>query len=185
MFQLKITLKHIKPPVWRRVLVSEKMNLLKFHDLIQAVFGWWDYHLHLFEIAGMEFVNTVDWEEDGDQYQDDSRARLGDLIPKFVPEGGKFMYIYDLGDYWEHEILVEKILPEDDGQKTPALVAGRRSCPPEDVGGPWGYENFLEAIRNPRHPEHENFITWVGGEFDPEDFDLAAANRDLQSRWDQ
>jgi hypothetical protein len=185
MFQLKFTLKHIKPPVWRRLLVSDDMNLLQLHDLIQAVFGWWDYHLHLFEIAGMEFVNTPDWEEDGEQYQDDSRAKLGDLIPRFVPEGGKFIYIYDMGDYWEHEIQVEKILPDSDQQKTPMILAGRRRCPPEDVGGPWGYENFLEAIRDPRHPEHDSFLEWIGGEFDPEDFDLEATNRDLSRRMRQ
>jgi len=184
-FQLKFTLKGIRPPVWRRVLVSEDMNLLQLHDLIQAVFGWWDYHLHLFKIAGMEFVNTSDWEEDGDQYQDDSRAKLGDLIPRFVPEGGMFIYTYDMGDYWEHEILVEKILPDSEKQKTPMLLAGRRSCPPEDVGGPWGYENFLEAIQDPEHPEHETFLEWIGVDFDPEAFDLEADSRSLASRMRQ
>lgn len=182
MLKLKITLKGIRPPVWRRVLVSEDMNLLQLHDLIKAVFGWWDYHLHLFEIARMKFVNTLDWEEDGDQYQDDSRAKLGDLIPRFVPEGGKFIYIYDMGDYWEHEILVEKILPDNDKQKTPMLLAGRRNCPPEDVGGTWGYENFLEAIQDTQHPEHESFLEWIGGDFDPEAFDPEEINRNLSSQ---
>jgi len=185
MLKLKITLKGIRPPVWRRVLVSEDMDLLQLHDLIQAVFGWWDYHLHLFTIAGMEFVNTPDWEEDGDQYQDESRAKLGGLIPRFISEGGKFIYTYDMGDYWEHEILVEKILPDSDKQKTPILLAGRRRCPPEDVGGPWGYENFLEAIRDNQHPEHETFLEWIGVDFDPEAFDLEATNRSLADRMRQ
>ena len=183
--QLKFSLKSIKPPVWRRVLVSEEINLLQLHDLIQAVFGWLDYHLHLFKIAGMEFVNTVDWDEDGNQYQDDSRAKLGDLIPRFVPKGSKFIYIYDFGDYWEHEILVEKILPDSDRQKTTMLLACRRNCPPEDVGGPWGYETFLEAIRDPQHPEHESFREWIGGDFDPEACDLEATNRNLASKMRQ
>lgn len=185
MLQLKIAIKGIRPPVWRRLLVSEDMDLLQLHDLIQAVFGWMDYHLHLFEIAGMEFVNTWDWEEDGDQYQDDSRTKLGDLIPRFVPKGGKFIYIYDMGDYWEHEILVEKILPDSEKQKMPILLAGRRNSPPEDVGGPWGYENFLEAIRDPKHPEHETFLEWIGGDFNPEAFDLEAINRSLVGRMRQ
>jgi hypothetical protein len=167
------------------VLVSEDMNLLQLHDLIQAVFGWWDYHLHLFEIAGMEFVNTPDWEEDGDKYQDDSLAKLGDIIPRYIPEGEKFTYIYDLGDNWEHEILVEEILPDSDNQKTPMLLTGRRNCPPEDVGGPWGYENFLEAIWDAKHPEHESYLRWIGGEYDPEAFDPEEVNRNLSSRMRQ
>ncbi len=185
MLQLKITLNGIKPPVWRRVLVSESMNLLNLHDLIQAVFGWMDYHLHLFEVAGLEFVNTIDWEEDGERYEDDSRAKLGDLIPRFVPEGGSFLYTYDLGDNWEHTIRVEKVLPDRDDQKLPALVAGRRKCPPEDVGGPWGYAHFLEALQNSAGPDGKQLLEWIGGDFDPEDFDLAAVRRDLQGRMRQ
>lgn len=180
MIQLKITLKGVKPPIWRRVLVSEKMNLLAFHDLIQCVMGWQNYHLHIFEIDGMKFVNTWDWEEDADNYQDDSRALLGDLIPRFVQEGGRFNYTYDLGDGWQHEITVEKILPDATNQKLPQLIAGKRACPPEDVGGTRGYEYFLEAIRDPENPDHDNYIIWVGEfPFDPESFQVDEVNRAL------
>jgi hypothetical protein len=179
LFQLKITLKGLKPPIWRRVLVSEDSTLLDLHDLIQYCFDWVDYHLHLFQIAGMEFVQVEHWEEDGDLYQDDRLARLGDLIPRYVPEGKSFNYEYDFGDGWELQIKVEKLVEDEGDTRTPRILAGRRAAPPEDVGGTWGYENFLEAIQDPRHPEHDDYLTWVGGDFDSEDFDPAEYDKDL------
>jgi hypothetical protein len=177
--QLKITLQGSKPPIWRRVLVSDKSTLLDLHDLIQYCFDWKDYHLHMFQVSHMEFVSVEDWEEDGNLYQDDSMACLGDLIPKFIPEGGKFTYRYDYGDNWELKIFVEKIIPKDEDSKTPRILAGKRAGPPEDVGGVWGYDSFLEAMRDPHHPEHDSYQTWIGGSFDPEVFDIDDANRTL------
>lgn len=177
--QLKITLRHILPPIWRRVLVSDKSTLLDLHDLIQYCFDWKDYHLHMFEVGSMKFVCVEDWEEDGDLYQDDSMARLVDLIPKFVPEGKSFSYLYDFGDGWEIKILVEKILEDQQGGQIPRILAGKRAAPPEDVGGVPGYAYFLEAIQDPQHPEHESYLTWVGGSFNPENFDVDEANQAL------
>ncbi len=177
--QLKITLKGLKPPIWRRVLVSEDSTLLDLHDLIQYCFNWEDYHLHLFNIANMEFVQVEHFEEDGYLYQEDRLARLGDLVPRFVPERQSFTYEYDFGDGWELKIEVEKLIRDEENAQMPRILAGRRAAPPEDVGGTWGYENFLEAIQDPDHPEHDDYLTWVGGDFDPEAFDAKAHDKNL------
>lgn len=84
----------------------------------------------------------------------------------------KFRYTYDMGDGWEHEVLLEKLLPADPTVDYPTCMKGKRACPPEDCGGPWGYPEFLEAIQTPTHPEHESMLEWIGGEFNPEEFDL-------------
>ena len=178
--QLKIALQGSQPPIWRRVLVSEESTLLDLHDLIQFCFNWQDYHLHRFEITGMAFVHVEDWEEDGDLYQDDSRARLGDLIPRFVPEGKSFDYRYDFGDDWLLKVKVEKIIPESPSTKPPCILGGRRAAPPEDVGGIWGYAEFLEALQDPGHPEHDSYVAWIGGSFDPEAFDAEAADQSMK-----
>jgi hypothetical protein len=91
----------------------------------------------------------------------------------------KFVYEYDFGDSWEHVLLVEKVLPPEPGQRYPVCIKGRRACPPEDVGGIWGYAYFLEAIQNPDHPEREDYLEWIGGEFDPQAFDLEEVNAAL------
>jgi Plasmid pRiA4b ORF-3-like protein. len=93
----------------------------------------------------------------------------------FAPKD-KFRYVYDFGDDWRHDIVVEKVLDPDEGIKYPVCIGGKRNCPPEDVGGPWGYEDFLEAIQDPQHPEHESMLEWVGGSFDPEEFSIDEVN---------
>jgi hypothetical protein len=93
----------------------------------------------------------------------------------------KFRHEYDFGVSWLHQVLVEKILPLEPGQDYPVCIKGRRACPPEDVGGMWGYYSFLEAIQDPDHEEYEDYLEWVGGEFDPEAFDLDEANQALQA----
>jgi len=175
--QLKITLEGSKPPIWRRVLVSDDSTLLDLHDLIQFCFNWKDYHLHIFKVSGMEFVHVEDWDEDGDLYQEDSRARLKDLIPRFVPEGMSFAYRYDFGDNWLLKIKVEKIIPDSHNANLPRILGGRRAAPPEDVGGIWGYAEFLEAAHDPQHLEHDSYLAWIGGSFDPENFDAEAADQ--------
>ncbi len=182
LFQLKIDLKGTTPPIWRRVLVSSEMSLLELHDVIQSVFGWEDVHLFIFEIGPFKFVNYPDWENDAYQFQSAEDAVLGDLIPKYVPQGGKFVYRYDMGDGWEHEIVVEEIQLESELEKlSPICVSGKRACPPEDVGGIGGYSNFLKVLKDPSHKEHESYLDWIGGSFDPEEFDLGDVNSRLKS----
>jgi hypothetical protein len=175
-YQIKVTLDHTHPPIWRRILVPGSTTLLKLHDILQIVMGWEDYHLHMFTIEGLIYGDPVD-----DEYGDlgtinEANYRLRQVIHR---EGQRFSYEYDFGDSWEHTLLVEKILSPQAGVRYPHCLKGRRACPPEDVGGVRGYENFLEALRDPRHDEHGDYLTWVGGEFDPQAFDLEAVNARL------
>jgi|GEM_PF-146538 len=180
-YQLKLTLDGVKPPIWRRLLVKEDINLLTLHEIIQRAMGWEDYHLHMFTIAGQIFGDQED-DEFGDLgTKNETRYKLNKLG---LGEKSKFKYEYDFGDSWEHTILVEKILPAEKGAHYPVCLTGKRACPPEDVGGVWGYENFLKAITDPNHKEHDEYMEWSGGSFDPEEFDLTEVNellRDVRS----
>jgi hypothetical protein len=172
-YQIKVTLEESKPPIWRRLLVRSDITLGDLHAIIQAAMGWWDYHLHQF-IVGETYYGVPD--PDYDDYlemHDEEEVTLAQVAPR---EGVKFRYEYDFGDGWLHQVLVEKVLPPEPGQSYPVCVKGRRACPPEDVGGMWGYQDFLEAIQDPNHEEHEEYLEWVGGEFDPEAFDLDGVN---------
>jgi len=177
-YQIKVTLDDTRPPIWRRILVPGNTSLLKLHDILQIIMGWQDYHLHCFLINDQYYGDPED-DESGDMGTiDEKRVKLDQIIPG---EGFRFKYEYDFGDSWEHTLDVEKILPVEEGVKYPVCVKGKRACPPEDVGGIWGYENFLEAIRDPNHEEHDEYLEWSGGGFDPETFDLEQVNRRLQT----
>ncbi len=174
--QLKITLKYVRPPIWRRVLVPSEMRLSDSHDVIQIAMGWEDSHLHQFEV-GETYYALPDPEEDdfwGSRSEDEAKVKLRDVAPR---EKDKLRYDYDFGDGWEHSIVVEKVLPREKGRRYPVCLAGRRACPPEDCGGPHGYGNLLEALQDPKHPDHEDLTEWIGGEFDSEAFDLEAVNK--------
>lgn len=173
-YQIKATLKHTKPPIWRRILVTGDTKLSDLHLIMQAVMGFADYHLHQFTI-GLDAYGVPD-EDDYQEVLDERKYRLARLIPG---EGFRFTYTYDFGDDWEHALLVEKILPFDPGKQYPVCVGGRRSGPPEDVGGVWGYAEFLEAIRDPANPERDEWLQWAGKDFDPEAFDLTLINARL------
>jgi hypothetical protein len=174
-YQLKITLRDSKPPIWRRVLVPGKFSLYKLHQVIQIAMGWTDSHLHQF-IVDDEYY-SIPSDEDWGPVIDERRQTLSKMAPD---EKRKFVYEYDFGDSWDHQILVEKILPSEAGTKYPVCIKGKRACPPEDVGGVWGYDTFLEAIKDPTHEEHKMFKEWIGLNFDPEAFDLDLINAELQ-----
>jgi len=175
-YQLKVTLKGSKPPIWRRIQVPGDVTLYKLHKVLQVAMGWTDSHLHQF-IAHGRYYGEPDPDFADMDVVNERRVKLSQVADR---EKAKFIYEYDFGDDWLHEILVEKILPPEAGASYPACLAGKRSAPPEDCGGIWGYEEFLGAIGDPKHPEHEEMLEWVGGEFDPEAFDLAAVNRELR-----
>ena len=177
-YQLKVALTRISPPIWRRLQVTDDITLLKLHRILQAIMGWEDYHLHVFDIGGVNYSMPYPGEGDLDEMgmKTEKRVKLSKLA---LAEKSRFLYEYDLGDSWTHEILVEKILAPDPEVKYPVCIAGERAAPPEDCGGVWGYADFLEAILDPDHPEHEDYLDWVGGNFDPEKFDLGAVNREL------
>ncbi len=174
-YQIKVTLRGSKPPIWRRLLVSEAVSLFTLHEIIQIAMGWTDSHMHQFIIAG-EYYSTPS-PDDLEPVIDERRHRLGHVAPA---EKDKFIYEYDFGDSWEHDVVVEKIIPPEQGAKYPVCITGKRACPPEDVGGVWGYETFLAAMKDPDHEEHESYKEWWGMEFHPEALDLDDINEALQ-----
>jgi hypothetical protein len=171
-YDLEVALIGPKPRIWRRVRVTDDASLQTLHSILQATMGWMNSHLYQFEIAERHFSDpdpTVD-----DEMEDARRVRLRDLP---LREGSRFSYVYDFGDWWEHDIVVEAIAPMAADERVPCCTAGSRACPPEDVGGIPGYEEFLAALRNPRHPEHAALSEWAPPGFDPEAFDLAQIDR--------
>lgn len=163
-YQLKVTLKGARPPIWRRLLVPADTRLSRLHRILQKAMGWEDCHLHAFTVRGSPVGN-------------EARVTLPRLL---LFEKSRFRYVYDFGDSWEHDILVEKLLPPDDGVAYPVCVAGKGACPPEDVGGVWGYAEFLEALEDPEHERHQEARKWVGGDFDPTAFDRDRGNAALR-----
>ncbi len=174
-FQIRVDLLYVRPPIWRRFLVKPTTRLDSFHEMLQDIMGWYNCHLWHFQL-GDEYYGLVNpfWESD---IQDASKVKLSQAL---LGEGDKIEYVYDFGDDWQHTVKLEKIVDAEKGQHYPIVVKGKRNCPPEDCGGSWGYAEFLEAIQNKKHPEHEDLLEWVGGEFDPEAFDIEYINRELR-----
>jgi hypothetical protein len=174
-FQLRIQLNEVVPTVWRRLLVPGGVRLPKLHDMFQAAMGWTNSHLHQFWIEDHLYgMHVEDWSDD----ELDER----DFTVSMALRGGvrRFEYDYDFGDSWEHEVTVESLTFSPLSLKFGVCLDGENACPPEDVGGVPGYEQFVEAIADPLHEEHDNFLVWVGYKFDPEAFDVASANAALQ-----
>jgi len=174
-YQFKITLKGTKPPIWRRILVPETYTFWDLHVAIQDAMGWEDYHLHEFTLlspkTGRKVKIGIPSDEDVD-YGWEVLAEWNQKIAHyFSSENSKADYVYDFGDGWEHSIKLEKILPRETGVAYPRCIDGRGACPPEDCGGIGGYAEFLEAIGDPANELHEDMLDWVGGSFDPDDFD--------------
>ena len=174
LYQLKITLRGSKPPIWRRVVVRADMTLDRLHDVIQIAMGWTNSHMHQF-VARSGSASTFYGQPDpesagmGSETLNEKRYTVADLAPA---ARRKFSYEYHFGDSWEHEVVVEKVLPPAPAFKHPVCLAGANACPPEDCGGLWGYYNLLGILADPKHPEHEEMKEWMGGEFDPAEFDL-------------
>lgn len=171
--RLRIELSDMDPPVWRRVDVPADFPLRRVHDVIQAVFDWRDYHLHQFEI-GDRLYGAPEYDEgdlSGARLYSDRNVKLGALLERGAE---RFVYRYDFGDDWEHVITVEQVLDPKAGVEYPVLVGGARRAPPEDCGGPPGFEAFLEAMSDETHEEHEALLDWYGECFDPDDMELEA-----------
>jgi hypothetical protein len=175
-WKIRIELEGIRPTVWRQVLVSEQTTLARLHRGIQDAFGWLDYHLHEFHIRGLRYGDPENDEYGELDLQDETEARLRKLP---LGEGSGFEYVYDFGDDWEHSLRVEEIRTMDQRVRLPTCLGGARARPPEDVGGIGGYGRFLRALADETDPEHDEYLTWVGGAFDPERFDVHEANRRL------
>ena len=180
--RLKITLDSVKPAVLRRVEVPFDIRLDRLHLTIQAAMGW--TNSHLYEIRARDVGWGVPNPDFGDGPLDARKTRLLDVIED---TGAKTLkYLYDFGDGWEHTVKVERITGAIPGLLYPFLIDATGRCPPEDVGGPWGYAEFLEAIADPKHESHAEMVRWVGMPFDPAVIDLeehAKAVADLAKAW--
>jgi hypothetical protein len=184
-FVLRISLRDISPQVWRSVQVPGFITLGDLHRIIQIVMGWSDSHLHSFEIAGVRYgMGGEDFDFEIEE-EDENNYSLEDLE---LREKQRFLYTYDFGDTWEHQILVSKILslPEDPAGAylRPRCLNGKRSCPPEDCGGPWGYEALLEDLSKPPKKRNRDLLEWEE-DFDPEFFDVDITNELLLSGWEE
>jgi hypothetical protein len=176
-YRMRIDLRGITPPIWRRVEVSD-CSLAELHVVVQAAMGWTDCHLHEFEIDLDRYSVPSPFGGDEDMGTIDARdVWLSEVIRG---KGAKLRYMYDFGDGWDHSIKVEAVEAGDPSQVYPRCVKGNRNCPPEDCGGVCGYQELLEILSDPKHPEHEERIEWIG-EFDSESFDAAESTGYMQS----
>lgn len=179
-YQLKVTLRGAKPPIWRRLTVPADFSLAELHTVIQAAFGWDDSHLHSFQTPYGNFGPDVG----GLGLLPADQVTLGQVAQ--VKE--QIEYLYDFGDGWELTVAVEAALDPDEATRIPRCVTGRRAGPPEDCGGVYGYAHLLDVLADPSHPDHDDQLDWLGfdepGQLDPESFDLAQVNAELAGiRW--
>lgn len=161
-------------PVWRLLLVPGSVRLDKLHAMLQAAMGWEDRHLHSFEIGGDRYGMLFD------ERPDDELDEKAVTVLRAIGELPRFTYEYDLGDGWSHEIRIESLSRSSPGLKFGVCLDGQNACPPEDCGGPGGYDDLLQVLADPSHDEHEHMRAWVGGALDATAFDLVAANARLQ-----
>ena len=174
-YQLHIELAVIRPTIWRDVSVESQMSLRQLHHIVQAAMGWTSSHLHEFKIASLRY-GQPDLDDPDDRLIDDRGVRLGAVLTP----GLEFAYIYDWGDNWTHVIHVTAAEPMDEPFGAAAIEAGARACPPEDCGGPYQYQEFLERLAaQPRHREVKAFLKWAGEDFDPDRFDRRDAGAAL------
>ena len=177
-YQLKITLRRTKPPIWRRVQVPANFTLDMLHRIIQAVMPWYGGHLHHFQ-QGETYFGIPEQGDDWFVYVDSDMTQIGEVL---THRGSRLMYEYDFGDSWEHNVALEKIMEPQPDTLYPVCTGGARACPPEDSGGVYGYAEMLQVLADPNHPDHDMYLEWLGGEWDAEAFDLELTNRILQAR---
>lgn len=183
--QLKILLKECSVPVWRRVIVPTTFTLYDLHLVIQAAMGWTDSHLHGFFIGTTLYVDKQAGWEDGieDEYDDERLIVIQSLLKKLPKQ---ITYTYDFGDSWDHEVKFERHVPPKAGVMYPMCIGGSGACPPEDIGGVGGYDDFLETVKHPKNKANRELLEWYGyrdeheGIFDPIAFDIDGANGELR-----
>lgn len=176
---LTVTLRGIEPPVWRRLEVPSSLTLHRLHEVLVTAMGWFDYHLHAFEIDGRRYGVLCD-DFDLDYTLPEEEIVLADLVGVGVD---RFIYEYDFGDGWEHDVVLETSGEPAPGVDYPRCTDGGGACPPEDCGGVSGFAEFVEAMADPRHSEHEALKVWYGGEFDYAAFSAAKTSSLLRVLW--
>jgi hypothetical protein len=172
-FQLKITLSGSKPTIWRRIQVASQASLGKLHEVIQIAMGWKNSHMHLFDKGGVQYGSSKAPDMD---FKDEKKVKLDEI---FAKPKDKIRYEYDFGDSWAHDIVLEKVLEKV--AKTPVCIEGEMACPPEDCGGLPGFYDLLETLKDPDDEEAEDILDWIGEDFDPAKFSLAAVNAELKA----
>lgn len=177
-YQLKVTLRGARPSIWRRVQVPSDLTLGRLHQILQVVMGWTDSHLHQFRVGDACYGTPNP--ECGFEVKNEKKVRLGEVLRR--PKA-RLVYEYDFGDGWEHDVVLEATVPATPGARYPLVLAGKRRCPPEDVGGIGGYYHFQQAIADPKHPEHRDMKEWLGESFDPNVFDPQEINRAFHGGW--
>ncbi len=180
-YQIQIILKRYKPKIWRRILVPSDLSLPDLHRIIQTTMGWTNSHLHQFVKEEYFYKEWTEEEEDFWDTQCDIDYKDTKISELLKQEKDQIIYEYDFGDGWEHDIILEKIHPFDNKTEYPVCLDGKLNCPPEDCGGPWGYANLLEILKQPDHKEFDMYSEWLGGEFDPEDFNKSEVNELLKT----
>lgn len=182
-YQFKITLKNSKPPIWRRIQVPESYSFWDLHTAIQDAMGWEDCHLHEFIFPYFRAPDSVIIGlPEGNEYLHGSKIKINKY---FKQEKDKADYWYDFGDDWFHLVVLEKILPKDPKQEYPVCLAGKMACPPEDCGGIGGFYALLEVLNDPKHPDYEDTLDWIGEGFDPNEFDPREVYfEDPKERWE-
>lgn len=173
-YQFKITLKNIKPSVWRCIQVPENYSFWDLHVAIQDSFGWSDFHLHEFTTIDNNYkrIKRIGLPDEEMMESDVLPGWEENISDWFSLDKNRAMnYTYDFGDDWEHRVELEKIIQKEDKNKYPICIKGKRACPPEDCGGVWGYEDKLKIMKDPEHSEHDEIVEWMGEFFDPEEFD--------------
>jgi len=183
LFQIRIELLGVDPPIWRRIEVPGEYNFWDLHVAIQDAMGWQDCHLHHFRLVGSTLVIGIPDKDGGDTL--DTRAgwehRIIDYFNYLSPLA---LYEYDFGDSWLHEVRLEDVRPRPRRGEYPRCIGGARRCPPEDCGGPHGYLELLRVMASPGDPEHSSALEYLGGEFDPERFEPAEVRfDDPVARW--
>ena len=176
--RLKLTLRAVKPPVWRRVEVASSIKLSALAPVLEAAMGWLGGHLHSFEVQGKRFEPPDDDDFGFPIAADERKMRLGEVLPVVK---SKMRWSYDFGDGWEHDVVVEAIEAERLDVGYPVCLAGKRACPPEDCGGPWGYADLLAALADPTHDDHEQMTAWAPRGFDAEAFDIEPTTERMRS----
>lgn len=181
-WRIRVSIADIEPPIWRTLLVPESLNFAQLHEVIQAAFGWTDSHLHQFIVGGLVIGAAELLSDDFDDRRtlEATEFRLSDLV-LYHFEQPAILYEYDFGNSWNHWIVFEDQVRVAKGETWPTLLDGARSRPPEDVGGPPGYERFLEAWRDPAHDDHRAMRTWAGRAFHPEAFNLEKTQKAIRA----
>ncbi len=190
-YQFRVELEHVKPKVWRQIQVRGDYTFWDLHMAIQDSMGWENYHLHEFRIENpqtheMERIGMPGTELmslDEAEVLCGAEVRISDY---FVSDRLSAEYEYDFGDGWTHCIILEKTFDSVSPESYPRCSGGANACPPEDIGGPYGYSELLKAVKNPAHPQHEELCEWIDDDFDPTVFSIkSVVFKNPKKAWDQ